>query len=115
MEQLGIYDAQNYRTTDPETSRVAGEAITRSGRRTIDQEKLLYAIRVMPDLTAMELADWLIASGWKWFRAYQVCNKRISDLYASGRVRCTGQRECRITGTKARTWAVISASPTATI
>ena len=106
MMSLDLFDPPNYRNADPQTSKVAGEAHTRSGKRALDQERLLYAVRVMPNLTSMELADWLIASGWKWFRAYQVCNKRISDLHAKGLVRVSGERVCRITGKKARTWRV---------
>lgn len=98
-------DPPNYRSRDPETSKVAGEAVTRSGRRPKDQRVLFDLVSYSPDQTAIEYAQLLIDIHlWHWHRSYQVANKRISDLHAKGKVRVSGERICRITGRKARTW-----------
>lgn len=105
--QLDMLDSPIWRNSDPSTSKEAGRLHGFSGRRARDQEILLEMVELCPGRTAIEYADLLINErAVRWFRAYQIGNKRMSDLAAAGLVRCTGERECKITGRKARTWTV---------
>lgn len=103
--QLPLLETPNYRRTDPATAREAGEAITRSGRRKRHQAVLLALVESFPDRTAAEYSDLLVSErAMHWYRAYQLANKRISDLHSKGLVAVSGQRQCRVTGRMARTW-----------
>ena len=106
-QQLSILDTPNYRRSDPATSKQAGEAITRSGRRKRDQDVLLNLVRMFPGSTSMELAQRLIDGGAHWWKSYSLASKRVSDLHAKGLVVAVGERKCSVTGGKARIWRVI--------
>ena len=94
------------RRTDPGTSKVSAIEHSRTGKRRRDQIMLLELVEDCPGHTAMELADILIGRGIPWLRAYQVCNKRISDLAQLEFVHARSVRKCRISGRQARTWQV---------
>ena len=105
--QLSFLDAPIARTTDPETSKVSAKRVTDSGSRKRDKDLLLDLIREQPGLTAMEYADRLYRRGLHWYRAYQVANKRRHDLETANDIRPMGERVCRLTGHRARTWIAV--------
>lgn len=104
MNQFSLLEPPIARRSDPETSKVAAAELEQSGRRAAHQELLLSLIREQPGLTAMEYADRLYRRGLHWYQAYQVANKRMHDLEANARIVVSGERECRVTRHKARTW-----------
>lgn len=85
------------RNTDPETSHLAAEENTRSGRRAVQQHAVLAAVMAQPGLTSRELAQ---AAGMDRY----VVARRLPELEAAKIVRKGGARECRVSKRRAVTW-----------
>src|SRR5574341_2524898 len=88
---------------DPESSRVAAEAVTVSGRRARHAQIVLALVRRYPLQTAIEL--WTLASADQFhLKESQEIRRRLVDLEAAGLVRKAGQRHCSVRGTLQGTW-----------
>ncbi len=85
------------RNTDPETSHLAAEENTLSGRRAVQQHAVLAAVMAHPGLTSRELAQ---AAGMDRY----VAGRRLPELEAAKRVRKGEARECRVSKRRAVTW-----------
>lgn len=85
------------RETDPETSHLAAEEVTTSGRRAVQQHAVLAAVMAHPGLTSRELAQ---AAGMDRY----VAARRLPELEAAKRVRKGEARECRVSKRLAVTW-----------
>lgn len=85
------------RETDPETSHLAAEEVTTSGRRAVQQHAVLAAVMAQPGLTSRELAQ---AAGMDRY----VVARRLPELEAAKRVRKGEARECRVSKRQAVTW-----------
>lgn len=85
------------RETDPETSHLAAEEVTASGRRAVQQHAVLAAVMTQPGLTSRELAQ---AAGMDRY----VAGRRLPELEAAKRVRKGEARECRVSKRLAVTW-----------
>lgn len=85
------------RSTDPETSHLAAEENTLSGRRAVQQHAVLAAVMSHPGLTSRELAQ---AAGMDRY----VVARRLPELEAAKRVHKGEARECRVNKRRAVTW-----------
>lgn len=85
------------RESDPETSHLAAEEVTTSGRRAVQQHAVLAAVMAHPGLTSRELAQ---AAGMDRY----VVARRLPELEAAKRVRKGEARECRVSKRLAVTW-----------
>lgn len=89
------------RASDPETSHLAGDAITASGRRAHQQAQTVAAIRAFPGRTMQELAE---LTGLDRY----VLGRRVSECETAGLVRRLPKRQCAITGRMAEPWEPIA-------
>jgi len=106
MNQPNLFDPvpQNYRNTDPDTSRAA--AADKPVRLT-DRERALALHRAHPDgLTDFELADLMD-------RQQTSAGKRRGELAALGYIRDSGRRRPAPSGSKAIVWEIVTC-PTST-
>lgn len=71
---------QNYRNTDPETSMVAGEAITKSGKRKTQCDRIYGVIKMFGPIGASDIAKIM------HFPHPNPVHKRVSDLINAGLV-----------------------------
>lgn len=85
------------RATDPITSHLAAEDVTRSGKRVQQQHQAAAAVRAKPGMTSFELA---IACGLD----RHMLGRRLPECAKGGAVTKGDLRECGITGHKALTW-----------
>lgn len=86
------------RRSDPESSRVAAEAV--KGRAASDREAILEVLRNHSGgLTAGEIAG-LLGEGWDNVRV----SRRTSELRDSGDVANGSIRDCHFKGSKMVTW-----------
>lgn len=88
------------RHTDPETSRLAAEHVTKTGARSDQQNKAAEAVRQFPDCTSFELA---MRTG---IDRYTLA-RRLPECETAGRVRKGPIRTCTVTGRKAHEWGVV--------
>lgn len=84
------------RLTDPETSHLSAEEITKSGERARQQHAVLVLVKKYPSHTSMELSRSGIDR--------HTIARRLPELESAGLV-CRGQRRCcGVTGKMALTW-----------
>ena len=89
---------QIFSRNDPPTSKLAGDAITKSGKRDSDKAKLLAWMREHGGLyTSAEIAA---LSGLDRY----LCGRRLPDLERDGFVRRCLPQTCTVTNSKAITW-----------
>jgi len=90
-----------FATKDPPTSKLAGDAITRSGKRDSDKAKVLAFLRSRKGLyTSAEIAA---LSGLDRY----LCARRLPDLERDHFVRRGLPQTCTITKQKAITWEAV--------
>ena len=102
------------RNTDPETSHMAIEAITKSGKRMIDQEKVIEVMAIAElnggiPMTGGEIAKKLTDRhpGEKWDNTKAI--KRLCDLKGVN-VNQLDKRKCGVLGSMCMTWELIGGS-----
>ena len=91
-------ETPNSRATDPESSHLAGEAITRSGRRASNMKKIVSFVKSNPGLTSKEIA---VAMDDDFIDRYEV-SRRLADASgvsvkkgpARNCTACTGMKLC---------------------
>lgn len=86
------------RNTDPITSHLAAEHITKTGARAYQQAQVAAAVRSFPGRTSFELA---MASQ---IDRYTVA-RRLPECETAGLVKREGVRKCGISGRLALTWS----------
>lgn len=94
---------QIHANSDPPTSKLAGDAITKSGKRDSDKAKvLLWLLGHLPRrlYTSAEIANF---SGLD----RHLCARRLPDLERDGLVRRGLPQTCTITRSKATTWEAV--------
>ncbi len=94
-----------YRKTDPETSRLA--AYEHEGQAQTNRGVIFRLIRQHPGLTCRELQQRQprLRDGSRRLDAYEI-SKRVSELNQLGLLVEVGRQRCRVTGKRARSWAV---------
>lgn len=85
------------RCTDPVTSHMAAEALTKSGRRNEQQEIVLAAVERYPGRTARELER---DSGLD----YYVIMRRINEVVFAKCAKAGKRRRCAVSGNYATEW-----------
>lgn len=85
------------RRSDPESSHLAAEEITRSGRRGQQQAQAIAAVRAFPGCTSFELAMRTDIDRY-------ILARRLPECVTAGAVRKGEQRTCSVTGRQALTW-----------
>jgi hypothetical protein len=85
------------RNSDPETSHLAAEQHTRSGKRAHQQHLATAAVRAFPGKTSFELA---MATGLDRF----MLARRLSECETAGTVKRGVAVECTVTRRKALSW-----------
>lgn len=89
-----------YRTTDPETSKLAADAMKASGLDSVQKQEILeILIGRRSCMTARELDIAMEAE------RYTAC-KRLPELERAGLIRRVGNRPCSVTGRTATTWQI---------
>lgn len=94
------------RNSDPVTSHLAGDDITRSGKRAHQQHQAIAAVRAKPGLTSFELA---LATGLDRF----MLARRLPECVTAGAVVKGIPKKCSVTGKMALTWWVPNEVPAA--
>lgn len=95
--QLSIFDVPIARRTDPESSKLAGDALTHSGARGKQKQLALDAVKAHPGRTSLELAE---RTGLcRFFLA-----KRLADLNNAGDVHKGALIRCAVSGNLACPW-----------
>ena len=111
MNQLDIFTDQRRvetpiaRNTDPITSHLAAEHVTKSGARAHQNAQVAAAVRAFPGKTGFELA---MASQIDRY----VVARRLPECERAGLVHREGARKCGVTGRMALTWAATQPSVT---
>lgn len=85
------------RETDPETSHIAADKITKSGERKLQQERVADAVRRWPGCTSAELAEKMRADR-------TMPARRLKEIETAGAVVRGHARYCDVRNTKAVTW-----------
>lgn len=85
------------RVTDPITSHLAAEDVTRSGKRVHQQRQAVAAVRAKPGMTSFELS---LACGLDRY----MLGRRLPEAEKGGAVSKGDARACKITGRLAVTW-----------
>lgn len=93
-----------YRHTDPDTSRLASDQITRTGVRAAQQAQALAAVRAFPGLTSFELARRSTPAGGDMIARRFVLARRLPEVEAARLVRKGPKRQCGVSGKLAVTW-----------
>ena len=97
-----------FRTTDPETSRLAAQRAEASGSIACARQRILETLAslsvcsVSPDDTASEIADHSVSLGRAVDR-YTV-SRRLPEMERDGLVERHPARVCRVSGTLQTTW-----------
>ena len=86
-----------YRTSDPETSRIAAMDFVASGKKQTHSKMILDAIKGQSPMTATEIGNLIGLS------EYQVC-RRLPELYDKGFVVKCENRKCNFLGSVCQTW-----------
>lgn len=89
------------RATDPETSHIAADVHTASGKRAEQQARTVAAVRAFPGCTMQELAE-------KTGIDRYVLGRRISECETAGLVKRALKHACRVTGRAAEPWWPVS-------
>lgn len=90
---------QNYRTNDPESSRMASASVEPS--RYWRVMKVAEAVKMYPNRTAAELAHLT-----EYFDAYEF-NRRLSDAEQQGLISKGRNRRCTVKGSYCHEWEVV--------
>ena len=85
------------RRTDPESSHLAAEHVTRSGARAHQQAQAVAAVRAYPGCTSFELATRTDLDRYMLAR-------RLPDAETAGAIRRGEQRVCQVSNRRALTW-----------
>src|SRR5690606_10155379 len=85
------------RRTDPESSHLAAEHVTRSGARAHQQAQAVAAVRAYPGCTSFELATRTDLDRYMLAR-------RLPECVTAGAVRKGPAKRCSVTGRQALTW-----------
>lgn len=85
------------RASDPLSSHLAAEHVTKTGARAHQQNQAAEAVKQFPGLTSFELA---MKTG---IDRYTLA-RRLPECETAGRVRKGEQRPCKVTGRLAMTW-----------
>ncbi len=93
-----IEPTKMYRNSDPNTSRLAAEEITRSGGADLLREAVLAAVKENPGCTSREFG---VSSEEV---SHDNFHKRLPELEKAGEVHRGDARKCRITNRQATTW-----------
>jgi len=102
-EQLELSWA-NYRTTDPETSKLAAIGVEEMGIAATHRAMCLRAVESNPGRTAAEIAVLCTLER-------HVPSRRLPELRALGLIRNGDARACTVQGTKAMTWWAVKDFP----
>lgn len=86
-----------FRRTDPDTSRLAAEEITASGKRSHQQAQCAAAVRQFPGHTSFELA--MLTDLERY-----MLGRRLSECETAGTVKRGAPKYCDVTGRLAMTW-----------
>ena len=99
MTQLRIPDIRTpcARATDPVTSHMAAEHMTKSGARGMQQYHVLRAIEQYRGHTAHELAEMALLD-------YYAIMRRVGELEVAGRIKRGEKRRCTVSGRTVLTW-----------
>jgi hypothetical protein len=92
-------EVPSWRHSDPPTSRLAAEEITRSGRRAIQRQAVLALVQKYPGCTSLELAR---HSGMDRY----TLARRLPELEHEGAVKKCGQKVCSVGQRPAVTWVI---------
>lgn len=90
--------SQNYRTSDPVTSKIAGIAVTKSGKRQSNTATAISVVEKYPGHTSAELANKTGAMDRYEFA------RRLADARNQGALSNGESRRCNATGKTALTW-----------
>lgn len=85
------------RRTDPASSHLAAAHITRTGKRSAQQDQATAAVRQFPGHTSFELA--LLTHLDRYMLA-----RRLPECETAGSVRRSAMRHCTVTGRVAMEW-----------
>ncbi len=89
-----------YRALDPETSKIAADAMKASGLDSVQKQEILeILIGQRSCMTARELDVALEAERY-------TASKRLPELERAGLIQRVGNRPCSVTGRKATTWQI---------
>lgn len=95
---------QSYRTTDPESSRMASASVDRV--RYLRTQKAFEAVKMFPNRTAAELYS--LTQGMnsynKLFPDSSEFNRRLSDAKNSKLIQMGKNRKCTVKGTHCHEW-----------
>ena len=99
MTQLRIPDIRTpcARATDPVTSHMAAEHMTKSGARGMQQYHVLRAVEQYRGHTAHELAEMALLD-------YYAIMRRVGELEVAGRIKRGEKRKCTVSGRMVLTW-----------
>ena len=92
------------RRTDPASSRLAAEEVTRTGRRAAQCEAVLALVRKHPRRTSLEL------SRLSKLDRYAV-SRRLPELERRGLIRRGVTRDCTVNGRPMLTWEAVNEDP----
>jgi hypothetical protein len=93
-----LFDQPHSRTTDPDTSHIAGDAARNSGSMGKQAAWVLDMLKTHNGCTYRELAA---AMG---IDDPNLCSRRLSDLRHKGQVRNGENRICEVAGNMMQTW-----------
>lgn len=88
------------RNTDPDSSHLAGEKVTKSGKRRRQMDILLDLVGRRPGMTATEMVDYCHLD------RYQI-SRRLADLKNVGRIYQGATRRCHVRGSMMVTWHIV--------
>jgi hypothetical protein len=94
---MNLSDMPIARASDPETSHLAADAVTRSGKRGAQQAVCLEAVRKNPGSTSAELSKVIGVDRFMPAR-------RLPEIEHAGLIRRGAIAECMVTGSMCLTW-----------
>jgi hypothetical protein len=92
-------EVPTWRRSDPPTSRLAAQEVTRTGRRAIQRQAVLELVQKYSGCTSLELAR---HSGMDRY----TLARRLPELESDGAVRKSGQKVCSVGQRPAVTWVI---------
>ncbi len=99
-QQAEIRFQNNSRSSDPESSHLAGESITQSGNRQTQCDAVLDVVSKTPNSTARELAEYYNIDRY-------MVSRRLADLCNANLVRKAKSRICDIGNRLSCTWKLV--------